>query len=454
MMTEQHLLLANAQALKQELIWLQALIQERLNRYFGPSPQTGGSLQQLAPPDLRDDTSNYARFVQQHDLSFAERMVLILTLAPHIQPEVLDGFFARNSTYDKPFTEFGGVIGKVHKGFMPTGETALFLFGGTDIKLRLLIQYIFAGDYLFAKLNVLFLDQLEKSEPRWSGALMLTKEYLDYFTHGNLLKPDFSPDFPARYIETGLDWDDLVLPTKTRRQVDEIRDWLEHGDTIMNDPELGRMLKPGYKCLFYGPPGTGKTLTASLLGKISHRDVYKIDLSLLVSKYIGETEKNLAKVFDMAANQQWILFFDEADALFGSRTETKSSNDRYANQEVAYLLQRIEDFPGVVILASNLKDNIDEAFSRRFQNRIHFPMPGKAERKKLWEQSFSSSTPLDQSIDLTQLAEQYPLSGGLMMNVVRYCTLQTVKNKQKSISREYLDTGLRREMEKEGLLLI
>ena len=206
--------------------------------------------------------------------------------------------------------------------------------------------------------------------------------------------------------------------------------------------------------MFYGPPGTGKTLTASLLGKITDRDVYKIDLSLMVSKYIGETEKNMAKVFDQAEHQDWILFFDEADALFGARTETKSSNDRFANQEVAYLLQRIEDFPGVVILASNLKDNIDSAFSRRFQSSIHFPMPGKAERKQLWEQSFSEAIPLDRSIELSAIAEKYPLSGGLMMNVIRYCTLMAVKNKEKSISPMYLEAGIRREMEKEGVLLI
>ena len=446
------LILANAAALEKELTWLQELISARLHRYFG-SAEGPTSLHQIAPPELKGDTSNYARFVQEHELSFAERLVLILTIAPHVQPEVLDGFFARNSTYDRAFTEFGGAIGKAHKGFLPTSETALFLFGANDVKLRLLIQYIFAGDFLFARLNVLYLEAVEKNEPRSSSRLMLSKEYLDFFTHGNLLKPDFSPDFPARYIETKLDWDDLVLPPATLRQVDEIRDWLEHGDDIMSDPDLGRMLKPGYKCLFYGPPGTGKTLTASLLGKITGRDVYKIDLSLIVSKYVGETEKNLARVFDQAENQNWILFFDEADALFGTRTETKSSNDRFANQEVAYLLQRIEDFPGVVLLASNLKNNIDEAFSRRFQNQVYFPMPGKEERQRLWSQSFSVRIPLDKSIDLMEISEKYPLSGGLMMNVVRYCTLQAIKTEERQIKPAHLETGIRREMEKEGVLL-
>ena len=146
-------------------------------------------------------------------------------------------------------------------------------------------------------------------------------------------------------------WDDLVLDDLVHEQVQEINTWLEHGATLMSDWGLYRKIKPGYRSLFYGPPGTGKTLTASLLGKTSGRDVYRIDLSMVVSKYIGETEKNLSKIFDTAENKNWILFFDEADSLFGKRTATNSSNDRHANQQTAHLLQRVEDFPGVVILA-------------------------------------------------------------------------------------------------------
>ena len=450
---DDQIILKNAETLTRELEWLHRLINERLSLYF-QQHTSSGSLQHITPPDLSEDESNYAVFVNEHQLNFAERMVLIMAVCPHVRPELLDGFFARNSTYDKPFTEFGGYLGKSHKGLLPTGETALFLFGGADVKLRLLIQYIFSGDYLFATRNVIYLESVDKNEPKWSSRLMISKEYLDYFTHGNLLKPDFSPDFPARYTETRMEWEDLVLPPATARQVAEIRDWLQHGEAIMGDPQLGKMLKPGYKCLFYGPPGTGKTLTASLLGKVTGRDVYKIDLSLMVSKYIGETEKNMAKVFDQASHQDWILFFDEADALFGNRTEAKSANDRFANQEVAYLLQRIEDFPGVAILASNLKDNIDTAFSRRFQSCIQFPLPGKNEREQLWQQSFSKQYPLSEEVNLAEVAEKYPLSGGLMMNVIRYCTLMTVKNNEKNISPRYLETGIRREMEKEGVLLI
>lgn len=147
----------------------------------------------------------------------------------------------------------------------------------------------------------------------------------------------------------------------------------------MDRQEKDRVVKPGYRTLFYGSSGTSKTLTAALLGKMTGRGVYRINLSKMVSKYIGETEKNLAQIFDRAEKEEWILFFDEADALFGKRTSIKDSYDRYANQEVSYLLQRMEDFNGLVILESNLK-KIDEAFMRRFQSIIHFPLHGKDER--------------------------------------------------------------------------
>ena len=167
----------------------------------------------------------------------------------------------------------------------------------------------------------------------------------------------------------------MILDYQVEAELEEINTWISSGKTIMEDWGLSRFLKAGYRSLFYGPPGTGKTLAATLLGKKNRMDVYRIDLSMIVSKYIGETEKNLARVFDLAENRNWILFFDEADALFGKRTSTNTSNDRHANQEVAYLLQRIEDFPGIIILATNLRSNIDEAFSRRFQSVVYFPMP-------------------------------------------------------------------------------
>ena len=172
-------------------------------------------------------------------------------------------------------------------------------------------------------------------------------------------------------------------------------EWIQKNKIIMDDWGMRKKIKPGYRALFYGPPGTGKTLTASLMGRATGRDVYKIDISMVSSKWVGETEKNLARIFDIAENKDWILFFDEADSIFGKRTNTGSAQEKHANQEVSYLLQRAEEYPGIVILASNLKGNIDEAFIRRFQSMIHFKMPSVNERFRLWNKAFDGHLKLD-----------------------------------------------------------
>jgi SpoVK/Ycf46/Vps4 family AAA+-type ATPase len=257
-------------------------------------------------------------------------------------------------------------------------------------------------------------------------------------------------NFPAKRITTKLTWEDLVLTHDVLDEVENINAWLRHSKTIMEDWGLERTVKPGYRCLFYGPPGTGKTLTATLIGANAGLDVYRIDLSMVVSKYIGETEKNLANIFDQAKNKNWILFFDEADALFGKRTQTSSSNDRYANQEVSYLLQRVEDFPGVVILATNLKANIDDAFARRFQTSIYFSLPDAEHRLRLWQGYFKGKCRLEEGVDLACLAEEYALSGGAIANVVRYGAIRALHMGRDAISRDDLVKGIAKELIKEG----
>ncbi len=286
-----------------------------------------------------------------------------------------------------------------------------------------------------------------------SGVLALSSEYLSYFTSGVSVKPDYGINFPAKRITTSLDWNDLVLDENIMDEIAEIRDWIEHGPTLMNDWGMSKKIKPGFRTLFYGPPGTGKTLTASLLGKSAGLDVYRIDLSMVVSKFIGETEKNLANVFDQAENKNWILFFDEADALFGKRTQASSSNDRHANQEVSYLLQRVEDFPGVVILATNLKANLDDAFSRRFQSMIYFPMPGPEQRRTLWKKAFSDYTVLEDNFNLDEIANKHEMAGGAIINIVRYSSMKALKRGDNRILRKDVVEGIRKEFGKDGKIV-
>ena len=444
-------IVSNSVLIQRELEWLEAVISTRMSLYFGTESEYA-AVEAIPLPDVTDDPSPYGELVRDYNLSAVERLVLILTLAPHIRPQLLDYFFVRNTAYDRGFTEFGGIKGKNHSGFLPTGETALFLMAGDDVQRRIRLQTLLLHESVLLRKNMVRLGVADPEEPALSGPLLLTPDYVAYLTTGEFSKPNFSPDFPASLVKTNMDWGDLVIESHVMAEVMEIKSWIDRADVLMQDAHLKKYLKPGYRALFYGPPGTGKTLTASLLGRSTGLDVYKIDLSMVVSKYIGETEKNLGRVFDVAQSRQWILFFDEADALFGKRSETNSSNDRHANQEVAYLLQRIEDFPGVVILATNLKDNIDEAFARRFQSIINFPAPNASKRAQLWKQAFGGSYELAKDVDFDTLAEKYTIAGGAIINVLRYCVLAAAQN-QRPIRQEDILTGLKKEFHKEGKTL-
>jgi hypothetical protein len=439
----------NARDLEHELAWFARVLDSRFKRYFG-QPADAPDVCEISPPDLSASESPYARFVQHYDLTFAERTALILSLVPHIRPQLLDVFFAKNQTFDRPFTEFGGLYHAPGGAFVPTGTTLAFVLAGNDLARRFALQTLFDRAHFFARHNVLRLDPTSPDEPRLHAPLQLSEEYVSYFTSGQAHRPDFGAHFPARYIETQLDWDDLVLHPGTRAQIDEIVTWIQHGDTLLHDWGMAAKLRPGYRSLFYGPPGTGKTMTACLLGKSTGREVYKVDLSLVISKYIGETEKNLARVFDRAEHKAWILFFDEADALFGKRSETKDAHDRYANQEVAFLLQRIETFDGIAILASNQRENLDSAFTRRFESIIYFPLPRPEERLRLWQQGISPKAHCEPGLNLAHLAREHELSGGAIMNVLRYASLQALARHSAVLRLDDLLQGIRREYTKEG----
>ncbi|MGB8192252.1 MAG: ATP-binding protein [Chitinophagaceae bacterium] len=438
--------------LHKEIDWLQSVIDQVIRSYLLQEGHEKNWMD-IPLPQLHETDCPYAQIVEEWDLDIYARLALALAMAPHIRPEALDIFFGKNQVYDRGFTEFGGVADKNHSGFLPTGQTFCFLATATDPSARKQVMDVIGKESILIKEQVLLLGETETHVPGLNGTLCLSDRWLHYFLTGEHLQIEQSDSFPAQRITTNMEWDDIVLDDLVMEQVMEISTWLQHGATLMNEWGLFKKIKPGYRALFYGPPGTGKTLTATLLGKASSRDVYKVDLSLVVSKYIGETEKNLSKIFDIAQHKNWILFFDEADALFGHRTAANSSNDRHANQQTAYLLQRIEDFPGVVILASNLRANMDEAFTRRFQSIIHFTMPASEERYQLWKSAFSGVCTLHPDIDLNKIAEDYELAGGSIINVLRFCALSAIRRNDCVVTRHELLTGLRREFKKENRTL-
>ncbi|MBN1301246.1 MAG: ATP-binding protein [Melioribacteraceae bacterium] len=439
----------NGIVLEKEFEWFYRVLETRIKLHLGHNCEYR-NIYDIPVNRLVKGESAYADFIMHYEFSAAERIVILLAIIPYLKPHLLDIFLTENKNTGRQLTEFGGKKDQDTGRFIPTIETALFILAGDNLEERFSYYNIFEADHYFIKHNIITSRSKGNNEYSCDLPLTLSSEILDLITTGKIRKPTFSADFPAKLTTTQLDWSDLVLETYTMNQVDEILAWIRYGGVMLNGMGLSKKIQPGYRSLFYGPPGTGKTLTASLIGKIAGLDVYRIDLSLVVSKYIGETEKNLEKIFQQAEYKNWILFFDEADALFGKRTNITDAHDRFANQEVSYLLQRVEDYPGVVILASNMKSNIDEAFTRRFQSIIYFPMPKPAERLKLWKNAFSYKSVLEDKIKLQEIAANYELSGGSIMNVVRYSTLMSLKKNTDLISSDDLYEGIRKEFQKEG----
>ena len=384
-------------------------------------------------------------------LSYEERVIMLLALTPHLQPSFLENLVLRHVPGGGDFPELGGAKGTHHRGMLPTGETAQFILAGLDLEARLAIVRLFDTHHFFYQQQALWLEEVRDGEPPMSGRLIISQDWLDRIVFGRETAPRFSSEFPAKLATTRMNWGDLVLNPYTAEQIADVKRWMQYHAFIERDPNLARRIQRGYRVLFFGPPGTGKTLTATLIGKEFHRDVYRVDLSQIVSKYIGETEKNLNRIFDRAQNKDWILFFDEADALFGKRTNVQSSHDKFANQEVSFLLQRIEDFPGLMILASNFKGNIDDAFFRRFHSVVHFPLPSPEESARLWWQSLPdpATAMCSPDVDIDQLAHGHEMSGASILNVVHHATLRALSRDEKIITHEDLVAGIHRELRKE-----
>jgi hypothetical protein len=443
----------NAQIIEADLQWLQTVIENRIQQFI--NHENPGVPAELAPPALEtgDAVFFYAGFVQKHGLTPEERLIVLLALAPEVQPELLDVLLVRNGMYDKAFSEFGGVATGSFNGFIPTLKTALFVLGGSRLSGQMKYAALLDKTGKLYTARILTEIKTETGNPVCQSPLKLSDSALSYILSGEDVRYEYGADFPARELTTMMDWNDLVLHESTALQLQEILLWPEWGQKLLGDLEMARNIQPGYRALFYGPSGTGKTITTALLGKKVNKPVYRIDLSQLVSKYIGETEKNLEKIFTAAENRDWILFFDEADALFGKRTAIGSSNDRFANQETSYLLQRIELCNNIVILATNLKTNLDEAYTRRFQSIVYFPIPAEEERFRLWQGAFSHHVSFDEAIDFKVIAKKYDISGGSIVNVVRYATLMAVARGTLEISRDDLFDGVKREYAKLGRTL-
>lgn len=256
----------------------------------------------------------------------------------------------------------------------------------------------------------------------------------------------------ANKVRDRYQWDDLVLPEKQVHMLQELVSMVQSRPQVLEVWGLGQKLTSGngVSALFSGPPGTGKTLAAQIVAHQLGIDLYQIDLSTLISKYIGETEKNLEKIFSDASGSNAILFFDEADAIFGKRSEVKDAHDRYANIEVGYLLQRMETYNGITILATNLRGNLDEAFTRRLQFVIDFPFPDEEQRLQIWKVLMPSPErlPCSDDLNLRIMAERFKLAGGNIRNIIVSAAYLAASDPEKKLKMAHLLHGARREYQK------
>lgn len=255
----------------------------------------------------------------------------------------------------------------------------------------------------------------------------------------------------ARKIDPRHTWREIVLPDDQLTQLRELCDQARYRHRVYGDWGFDRKLSlgKGLNALFSGPPGTGKTMAAEVIASELQLDLYQIDLSQVVSKYIGETEKNLHQIFREAQMSQAILFFDEADALFGKRSEVKDAHDRYANIEVGYLLQKMEEYEGIAILATNLREHLDEAFVRRMRFIVEFPFPGQEYRRRIWEVIFPTEAPLGEDVDIERLARDIKLAGGNIRNIALAAAFYAAADGGRIVM-PHIEQAARREFQKLG----
>lgn len=258
----------------------------------------------------------------------------------------------------------------------------------------------------------------------------------------------------ARKLAPRYTWSDIVLPKDQLTILHEIIATVRGRPIVLEEWGVGKKLtaSDGVTVLFAGPPGTGKTMAAEVIASELQLDLYKIELSSLVSKFIGETEKNLERIFKEAESSNAILFFDEADAIFGKRSEVKDAHDRYANIEVSYLLQRMESYDGVTVLATNLRANLDDAFTRRLSFALDFPFPDEQNRLRIWQTLFPASVPKAPDLDLEMLARRFRLAGGNIRNIIVSAAYLAAADGG-SVTMDHLFHSARRELQKMGRLV-
>lgn len=403
----------------------------------------------LPLPPLDPETA-YGQLVIEHGLTDTDRVLLNLAFACSFAPEFLAplGLVATEKEWN---LHTGGFFRKGETLFFPTVRTAVFILAGKDAETR-----SYYASYFHAK-HRLFTSSLVIAEPRHEHTTFLNYElifndqFLATILHGEPPRLDGEHGFPARRSTRKHTLADVVLAEKTKLEIEKLRRFTRHMKRLW-EINTQKRYRNNFISIFSGEPGTGKSHTAEAVGNEFGLPVYKVNFAQMVSKYIGETEKNLEKVFDRFDHQPCILFFDEAESIFSKRTEVSDSHDQHANNMQSYLLQKIEEFSGIVILATNVQNlfqHFDKAFQRRIRLIATFNFPDYPERQKLWAQSIEA--PFRFAEGLTeQLAKNYQFTGGSIYNVVSDAVLEAMDKETDTITFEIIEPAMMDEFKKTG----
>lgn len=434
----------NHDALNKDMEWLESLIAMRCKELFLqgiPTDEPFGEIPEI--PEV-DHDSPYGMTVRKYELQEMDRILLILGVASAHYPVLFKSFIQIEESSSALAIDVGGEYNKFNRTFKPTFQTALFLLAGKNLSLWSYYNAQLLEGSVLLQNDIIY----NRSDSEFiHGKIELDSAYSNYFLSGKKPQLDHGAYFPGSLYRSEFTLDDIVLESLVRAQIQPIGNYIKalESDFFKSDDHN---FKPGFIALFYGAPGTGKTMLAGILANTYGIDMYHVDLSQVVSKYIGETEKNLEILFNRLQGKNCMLFFDEADSLFGKRSDVKDAHDRYANQEVSYLLQRIEKFDGLTILASNFENNIDDAFKRRIDLSINVIRPTEVAREALWKQYLPKNATFEDDELLEHLIKEYSYTGSNIRNIMKNVAIALHSRGETKITHSLISPFLAIESEK------
>lgn len=428
------------QVIEKELDWFRRQIKRKTMEKEG----SGKSLQLDEPPSLNDEKSEYVNLIHTLNLNKEERALLMLAYAPERAPEVLESLYKKDNKYKLQ------IVRGMNLG-LPTPETFIQILAGENLQKKAELNYLFVPEHPFYQKHILELEEKKEESTRNTRIIRIDSDYLDLLMYNEYRVPQYGSDFPATLAQTEYTLEQVKLDKTQIEKIEEIRAAIDYDHFMRNDLGMGKDMTPGYMALFYGEPGTGKTLTASVLGNLLNMKVFEVNVSNLVSKYIGETTKNLDRLFKKAAGKSWILVFNEADCLFGKRSHSNDDDDAgssHANQTISYLLDAIPRHNGVIILTTNMRHNFDKAFGRRISGEIHFKALNKEQAAEYLKEYIPKKMPLERETDLSKLFnfQSSYISIASLNNVVHRVIRRSLAKNEKVIRVDELERCIKDEL--------